>query len=329
MIRQLTAIAAAALASLALAQQAQPAPQPARTAAELLERLRAAGVELPEGVTVNDDGTVSVPVPTPPEQAQPDQAQPQQAAPPTTGTPPADAAEGLPAADAPAVAAPAPKPVDWNRRLEASLNYAEGNSENLSFRFAGRAKRTSERSELTLNAQYFYATADGEETDDSLFVTALYDYSFAKYPRLLTFVEFRYDYDEFESFLHRTALSGGLGYKIIDREKLSLIGRGGITMTREFGSSRNEIIPEALAGFDLDWQLTERQELNISHRTFFDLLEGGEFRSLTIAGWTLALDELGDGFNLNVGIQHEYQSEVDPGFDRNDIQLFAGVGWDF
>jgi hypothetical protein len=33
--------------------------------------------------------------------------------------------------------------------------------------------------------------------------------------------------------------------------------------------------------------------------------------------------------SLSVGLRNEYQSEVDPGVEHNDLYLFAGLGFDF
>ena len=46
------------------------------------------------------------------------------------------------------------------------------------------------------------------------------------------------------------------------------------------------------------------------------------------AGWSLRLDRL-DGISLNAGYYYEYQSEIDPGVDPNDLQFFISMGIEF
>ena len=36
-----------------------------------------------------------------------------------------------------------------------------------------------------------------------------------------------------------------------------------------------------------------------------------------------------DGVTLNAGYFYEYQSEVDPGIEHNDLQFFISMGIDF
>ena len=49
---------------------------------------------------------------------------------------------------------------------------------------------------------------------------------------------------------------------------------------------------------------------------------------LTNGQWSLLLDEK-NRLSLNLSLQHEYQSIVDPGNDRNDFRVVAGLQFDF
>ena len=324
-LARVLAVVVAAVTPAALAQDADPQPTRATTPAELLERLRSAGVELPEGIVVNDDGTVTLPAPpaeTPPPEQGADQT-------PTPTPPPPQAGQAAQAAAAEEGEAPEDSRVEWKRRVELSLGFSEGNSEETDFRIAGRLRRTAPRDDLRVNAQFYFASSDGEEINNEFFTTVRYDRNFENRPRLLSFAEGRYDFDEFQSFRHRTSASSGLGYKLVERDKVTFILRGGAGITKEFDSERNELIPEALAGFDLDWNLTEKQSLIITHRTFFDLEAGDEFRLLSDAAWELALDDVAKGLLFSLGVQHEYQTAVDSGIERSDINVFASLGIDF
>ncbi|MEL6330646.1 MAG: DUF481 domain-containing protein [Planctomycetota bacterium] len=322
-------VAGACVSGSALAQQASPDPD-ARvlTAGELLEALRAAGVEIPEGVRTGEDGSVVIPGAMVPDEV----AQPEEEAPVGEAAQPDGAAgEGerlqTPGPDGEAAAIPAPEPeVDkWKNFAELSLTYSDGNTETLGFRTAIESIRDTERSKLTLRAQYLYETDGGEESKDQARVDILHDWLFPE-KRHLYFVEGRYDYDEFEAFLHRTSLSGGIGYRLIDNEKTQFTVRGGLGFTREFDSPRDEIFAEALAGFDWDQKISENNSFNVRHRTFVDLNEGDEFRLLTDAAWRLKLDDLAEGLTLSAGLQHEYRTAVSAPTNRNDVNAFISLG---
>lgn len=282
---------------------AQDAPT-ARSAAELLEQLRAAGVELPDGFVANEDGSVSLPPAAP------------------SGDDQAPVEDVVPGSELPEVVKP-----EWNTKLNMGLNVSSGNTDQIGFAGTIVSRRTTPTSELTLDAGYYFANEDGDDTENKFTAGVLHDWLF-KDSKWLIFADARYDFDEFKSFEHRFATHAGVGYRFIDKEKMKLTLRAGAGIAKEFGSERNEIIPEALAGLDFWWQIAENQSFELSHRFYPDLIESGEFRTLTTAGWRLALDQ-GNGLSFTVNALHEYVSDVDPGVDESDLKLFAGISYEF
>jgi len=219
------------------------------------------------------------------------------------------------------------KKAEWDTKLTVGLSVSSGNTEQIGFASAIVSTRKTESSALTLDAGYFYANEDGDKTENKFTAGLLHDWLFKNSPWLL-FADARYDFDEFKSFDHRVSAHGGVGYKVIDKEKVRLTLRAGAGFAKEFGSDRNEIIPEALAGVDFFWQIAENQRFEASHRFFPDLIEGGEFRTLTSAGWNLQIAK-DDGLSFSVNLLHEYQSDVDEGIENSDLKLFAGLTYDF
>lgn len=284
----------------------QDAPR-AATAAELLELLKSAGVTLPEGFVAHEDGTVSLPGAPAPESGE---------------VPEEGEAPIVPGAEVPEV-----RRAEWNTRLNFGLSLAAGNTEQTGLVGTIVSRRTAETSVLTLDAGYYYSSEDGDQTQNKFTAGVLHDWLFKNSPWIV-FADARYDFDEFRSFDHRVSAHAGVGYRVYDREKLKLTLRAGAGFAREFGSDRDEFIPEALGGADFFWQIAENQKLEVSHRFFPDLDEGGEFRTLTSAGWNLALS-VDRGLSFTVSLLHEYVSKVDPGIDNHDLKLFAGVSYEF
>lgn len=282
---------------------AQDVPS-ASSAAQLLEQLRAAGVEIPEGFVANEDGSVSLP--SPPAES-------------------ADAPDGAAAVESGPV--PEIKNAEWDTKLNIGLNVAAGNTESVGFASTIVSRRTTESSELTLDAGYFYGSQDGDKNANQFTAGVQHDW-LLKNSRWFFFADARYDWDEFKSYDYRLSTHGGVGYRLIDKEKLELTLRAGAGFAKEFGSGRNEIIPEALAGFDFAWDIAENQSLEVTHRFFPDLGDGGEFRAVTTAGWSLDINRA-DGLSFSINLLHEYESEVDPGVENSDLKLFAGLTYDF
>ena len=123
-------------------------------------------------------------------------------------------------------------------------------------------------------------------------------------------------------------MNAGIGYELIKREKLQLTLRVGISAYQEYGSRRNEIVPEALFGADFNWDYADNQSFFATTRIYPNLLDGGDFRTYSTAGWKLDINK-DDGLSFSINAIHEYISDVDPGIEKSDLQLFAGLTYDF
>jgi len=119
-----------------------------------------------------------------------------------------------------------------------------------------------------------------------------------------------------------------VGYDLITEDDLTLTLRGGLGGSREWGSDNEDIRPEALLGADLAWQISDAQDLTADTTIFPDLEEFGEFRTVSNLGFSWKLAETSN-VALSAGLQHEYQSQVDPGTKHNDLRLYAGLQFDF
>jgi putative salt-induced outer membrane protein YdiY len=316
----LGAIALLAGSPLACAQEApRAAPVTSTTtnsAQDLLRALQEAGVDLSTLATVNEDGTVTVRLPAPPPAEATDDAEPST----VNADPGADAPAPPPAPEDPA----APK---WDHKLTIGFGLSDGNTERANLAAIYSFTRETDRSKLTYDAAYLYAEDSGEESENRFSTGFLHDWLFPG-SRWLIFADARYDYDEFQSWRHRLAFHAGPGYKLIDEENIKLTLRAGAGAAKEWLSDNEGWRPEALAGADFDWKISERQSLVSTFRIFPDLDDLGEYRTLTTAGWQMNISKA-DGLSLTLGLLHEYQTIVDSGRENSDLRLFGGLTFDF
>ena len=114
------------------------------------------------------------------------------------------------------------------------------------------------------------------------------------------------------------------------REDYQVTLRAGIGLRFASSTPANEDIrPEGLEfGFDMDWQISERQKLHVDTTIFPDLDDTGEFRTLSNVAWSMLIDEERN-ISLNAGLANEYQSQVAAGREHNDLRIFAGLQIDF
>lgn len=247
-------------------------------------------------------------------------------------------AQALGDATLPAPPAPPPPPrpgifgarvlAGWSKQIQLGFTGSSGNSDAQDMLAGVRGSYADEAKRWQFDSGYFRASSDGTETKDQAFAMLLRDFLFPS-KKYFAFASTRYDHDQFREWDHRLNLSGGLGYAFLDREKFDLRGRAGFGGTKTFGSpGDDEWVPEAVLGLETEWLPAERQKLTAFTTFYPSLSEGGEYRSLSGVDWSLLLSD-GLGLSLNLGVQNEYESDVAPGIEKNDLLYRASLLYDF
>jgi len=215
----------------------------------------------------------------------------------------------------------------WDKRVEVGFTGSEGNTENSSLRAAFLANFENDVARWIFATKYYYATTDGETTDNNFAGGLRKDWLFADESYFL-FSQVRYEYDQFEAWRHRGIGNAGIGFAVIDEEDLALNTLFGAGVTKEFSGER-EFRPEALLGLELlRWNTFEGHQLTGSTTLLPDLGDAGEFRWVNEVAYTIAIDRA-KGLSLKFGIDHEYQSEVAPNNDNHDVKYFGSLVYDF
>ncbi len=212
-------------------------------------------------------------------------------------------------------------------RVEAGLNATSGNSETFTSRLAFQSLYKSSQYRTRVESAYYYGTIEEEDAVNNFMALAINDWLFLDSP-WSAFVKGRYDYDEFNFWKHRVSLHGGAGYRVADEESLLWLLRAGAGLTKEYETEDDELKPEALFGYDLLWKITEGQELKMEQTIYPDLGDLGEYRLSSSGSWTAKI--AGEtSISLGAGFTHEYQSEVDEGYDHYDLKYYAMMTADF
>ncbi len=216
----------------------------------------------------------------------------------------------------------------WDFRFRLGAGASTGNSESVNINIAFTAKRETDETKLALDARYYYASAEGEEAANEFTAGGRHDWLIPESPWFF-FADARYDYDEFQSWDQRVQSHVGIGYYFVDTDELKFSVLAGIGAVVEIGSERDpDLFPEALVGADLEWNFTAAQSITASTRFYPDLDDTGEFRNVNALAWEAKIDEA-DGLSVTVVLEHEHQSNTDPGVKNNDLKVFAGIIFDF
>lgn len=222
---------------------------------------------------------------------------------------------------------PPPPPKEWKFKLVASAGLTEGNSENSNFNVIFAATRETKETKLALDTQYFFAQSDGDRSTNRFSTGGRHDW-LNPGSQWFQFVDGRFDWDEFQSWDERVNAHVGLGYRIFEPPKFKLNALGGIGAVKEFGSDNEDVRPEALVGLEGQYDFAEKHSLAFSSIVYPDLLEFGEYRWVNNIAYSVLLDQA-TNLSLTAGLQHEYQSAVDPGREHDDLRLFAGLQLEF
>ncbi|MFO8056604.1 MAG: DUF481 domain-containing protein [bacterium] len=212
-------------------------------------------------------------------------------------------------------------------RLEAGLNASKGNSESFTARAAFNSLYKTPKVRNSAEAAYYYGTIEEEDAVNNFTAVMTNDWLFPDSPWSM-FVKGRYDYNEFNFWKHRVSLHGGAGHRVVDREDLLWMLRGGAGLSKEYESEDEDLKWEALLGWNLWWRITDGQELKLEQTAYPDLGNLWEYRLETSGSWTAAIK--GDTpLSMGAGFTHQYYSEVDEGYDHYDLKYYAMIAVDF
>jgi len=129
----------------------------------------------------------------------------------------------------------------------------------------------------------------------------------------------------------------GPGYQFLKTKEWEFAARIGASGIVEFGktvedlsnitgfSEKNILGFEAMAGVDLTWHITAKQQFSLSNYIYPSLTDSGEFRNLTNLSWTRSLDWF-EGLAVKFGIRNEYDTTES---ERNDFKYNFSLLWGF
>lgn len=216
---------------------------------------------------------------------------------------------------------------NWDAKLELGLAGSQGNSDTFDGHIGFRATKEDAKDRWNFDTAYFKGISSGQTTRNDFTAGVLKDWLFRD-SKWFWWADGRYDYDDFKSWQQRVSAHTGPGYTFYDTEKFRLIGRIGAGGRKEWGSDNEGLVPEGLASGEFKWKLTDNQSLLGSATYYPDLGDLGEYRLRDTLDWVCAIDKA-DGLSLKIGLLHEYESEVDPGRNHNDLKYFAALLFDF
>jgi len=214
----------------------------------------------------------------------------------------------------------------WTRHYDLGWNGTNGDTDSINITTSLRMDYADEFTRWKFFTRYFYQKSTDGDADNNLRMDLRRDWLFPGH-RWFAFGAARYQFDQFESWKHRTVFTVGPGFQILRGEPHSLDARLGATFTREWETDTS--IGEALFAVDWSWAINGSMSITLSNEYYLQYKpDSGQFRNLTTGEWRWRLAE-DPGLSLKFGGQNEYDSSAEAGDTKNDLRYYIALGLDF
>lgn len=247
---------------------------------------------------------------------------------------PGGAPATLPDPAPPVVPPPPPPPPPatfwqgWKGSVDAGVAGSAGNTETFASRVGLGLNRSAPDMDTAFSATYSYAADDGTKSRSRGELNGRNDWKFGESPWGI-FALSRLEFDEFTNYKWRVSGFAGPSYTLFKPDPVLFRLRAGIGGAYEWaGPSPNEtFVPEAMAGFDFTWKISERQAAFATFDYLPSLDRPPAYRLDMKAGWQITVDPE-TNLVLKVGVADRYNSN--PGTrKRNDVEYFMTLGFTF
>jgi putative salt-induced outer membrane protein YdiY len=215
----------------------------------------------------------------------------------------------------------------WKNQLSIGASNTAGNDETTTFAGALNFHYTKKPDEITLKFEGAYGMSNGAQNAGLFSQTAVWRHDLAD--RLFGYVGDDVRYDAIKGISLQGTATVGLGYKLVDEDKLKIDVRGGpgITYQRTFDGTTNTSAA-AEAGFRLQYIFNERTSLTHedTYITSLDDFKMWRIHSETALNFKLDLES---GLGLKFGFNDDYENEPAAGRKNNDTRLMLSLTLDF
>ena len=217
----------------------------------------------------------------------------------------------------------------WNRNIDLGWTGRWGSTNTINITAGLDFNYADEFTRWRLTGRYFFnrSSDTGDDQDHNARLDLRRDWLFPGHD-WFAFSAFRYQFDKYENWRHRTVLSVGPGYNLVHTEAHNLDVRAAPTFTKEYAGSRDSK-GEFLFGVDYDWTISSRSSLRLANDFYFQYTPRlADFRNLTTGEWRLGITEE-PSLSLKIGGSNEYESTPDSGDKANDLRYYLSLGLDF
>ena len=220
----------------------------------------------------------------------------------------------------------------WKGQGEFGAFQSSGNSDNIGVSAGLKLDRKGIDWTHMLRARADYQKSNGVKSREQIF--ASYEPRFQINDALFAYGLAQFERDRFQGFDGRYAVSGGLGYKVVDGEKLKLAVKAGPAYrVTDFTTGESESRLAGLAGFDFDWKIAERLSLSQDANMVAETGGSGQViidSSTTSLNLVTGLDaKISDKLRTRLSYAIDYDSNPPDGSVKTDTMTRFSVVYGF
>ena len=192
---------------------------------------------------------------------------------------------------------------NWDGKGELGAFRATGNSSNTGLTASIGLTREGLDWRHKLRARADYQRSNGTTTREQFLLA--YEPNYRISDRVFLYGLAQYERDQLQGFSGRYSVSGGVGYRFINKEDLQFSAKiGPAYRVTDFVTGENESRIAGLLGLDLDWNITDR--LKLTHDTNTVAETGGSA--------TVIVDSSNTSINLVTGLNAKISDKVSTRF---------------
>jgi len=216
---------------------------------------------------------------------------------------------------------------DWQNQFSLGIINTAGNNSTTSIVGDLTFHYTHKPDELTLKFEGAYAISNGSQTAGLFSETAVYRHDIQ--PRVFLYVDDDVRYDAIKGISLQATATAGLGYKLVDEDKLKIDVRGGpgVTYLKTFDGNENTA-PAAEAGLRIQYVVDDRTTITHedTYTTSLTDMDYWRIHSETAINFKLDFER---GLGLKLGFNDDYENKPATGRKNNDTRLMLSLTLDF
>jgi Protein of unknown function, DUF481 len=214
----------------------------------------------------------------------------------------------------------------WEGNVELGMSGTEGNAQTFNVRFGMTAKHKTPLLVQTLQITSIQKSVDGLTTANTALIDGRIEWPMPN-SRWNYYLHGLTEYDQFRAFNYRFSADSGFGYEFIQNARSTLIGRSGLSVSKEVGGNDGEVKPELALGGEFKHKFNLNHSISAKIDYFPNVTDFRDFRLNSQASWEIALSHAW-GLSLKFSVIDRYDA-TPQGALPNDLDYSTLVLWQF